>query len=664
MTRPLALLLSLAAALTLASACGVEPIDAVADTNNDANNTNNANNANNGTNNNTVSNNGDESCRYPDPREDSDHDGIRDILEDRNRDCVVDPGETDPHAADSDGDGLTDGQEDIDGDGFWDQSSGELDPTRADTDGDGIPDNLNPIALVCTRDLQAVITPQRDLAADVALALPTNFTFHTVTGADGAVFGNPEQNVFGFVAVFRQRAEDVSTEADRVLTDIGARGLSAIPINRRLFQTWDEGSAAAQRTRILFDASQRPTALRRDLLAAVAGVDPDALGGLPQDTDRAADTFDFHMLVQYRQDQDRAVVVGVLTDTANLQTRQELQLLFSDLTGGTTLAPANRDPKDFQCESRTVERGPSPVDFIWVVDNSRSMGDEQLALSRAADTFSDGLASSGVDYRLGVTVTDTHLNGPPGHLLGDGFTRDIDAFKRDVLAGTDGSGDERGLLGGLLAIEAAANATDDARRLRPDAQLIVVFASDEEDTHLNQGGTPDDDPTTAGSTRQPPLHPDSDVRARRTQSFLDGYNQASAIAFAIVGDPGPDHGGVCAPLDPGGTSVDGASYGLGYIDLALGTGGSWGSICNDDLAPTISPILEAAVGVASDYHLPTSPISPTLRVAINGELVPRSRANGWDYEPASNAIVFHGSAVPAVGDVLAIAYLEWELTIQ
>jgi MYXO-CTERM domain-containing protein len=96
-----------------------------------------------------------------DPRvADSDGDGLADGEEDANSNGQVDPGESDPRTPDSDGDGLDDGIEiegdtladarDTDGDGLTDgeedangngrQDGDETDPRRFDTDGDGIGD--------------------------------------------------------------------------------------------------------------------------------------------------------------------------------------------------------------------------------------------------------------------------------------------------------------------------------------------------------------------------------------------------------------------------------------------------------------------------------------------------------------------------------------------
>ncbi len=65
------------------------------------------------------------------PEDDADHDGVPDVVE-KGHACL------DPLNADSDGDGLLDGQEDKNGNGKVDP--GESDPCKPDTDGDGIGD--------------------------------------------------------------------------------------------------------------------------------------------------------------------------------------------------------------------------------------------------------------------------------------------------------------------------------------------------------------------------------------------------------------------------------------------------------------------------------------------------------------------------------------------
>ncbi len=63
---------------------------------------------------------------------DSDRDSVPDHVEDQNHNGRVDPGETDPRRADTDADGLDDGQE----------RAGRTNPLRADTDSDGLRDGV------------------------------------------------------------------------------------------------------------------------------------------------------------------------------------------------------------------------------------------------------------------------------------------------------------------------------------------------------------------------------------------------------------------------------------------------------------------------------------------------------------------------------------------
>lgn len=71
---------------------------------------------------------------------DTDEDGIPDGNEDRNHDGVVDAGETNPLLADSDADGINDGLEDRNHNGVVD--FGETNPSSTDSDQDGIPDRI------------------------------------------------------------------------------------------------------------------------------------------------------------------------------------------------------------------------------------------------------------------------------------------------------------------------------------------------------------------------------------------------------------------------------------------------------------------------------------------------------------------------------------------
>lgn len=175
------------------------------------------------------------------------------------------------------------------------------------------------------------------------------------------------------------------------------------------------------------------------------------------------------------------------------------------------------------------ELQPTPADILFVVDNSGSMREEQENLAANFAAFIDALAGSGGDYQLAVVTTD------PGSVLngcgtGSGFecggfsttvysdqfpfefenqlldaceelpisaacfqpdddgrtiiTSDLPpaeleaSFQEAIQVGTCGAGSERGLSTMASALDEARNGCNTGF-LRPGANLIVVFVSDE-----------------------------------------------------------------------------------------------------------------------------------------------------------------------------------------
>ncbi|MCA9550690.1 MAG: VWA domain-containing protein [Myxococcales bacterium] len=168
---------------------------------------------------------------------------------------------------------------------------------------------------------------------------------------------------------------------------------------------------------------------------------------------------------------------------------------------------------------------PVPVDILFVVDNSGSMADEQENLATNFNSFIDQVAGS-VDYRIGVVTTDLDTNGgeqqglsiptwstseyatlistdqggcgPTSPAIAHGCfrgdnenTRIIDssamtkdeqiaAFRANVRVGSCGSGQEKGLDAMVRALEQMRPGQCNAGFLRDEANLVVIFVSDED----------------------------------------------------------------------------------------------------------------------------------------------------------------------------------------
>ncbi len=188
------------------------------------------------------------------------------------------------------------------------------------------------------------------------------------------------------------------------------------------------------------------------------------------------------------------------------------------------------------CE-QDVQVLPARTDLLFVIDDSRSMREEQENLRQNLSAFVAELAASPVpnDFRIGVTTTDVHnafgmpsffptdvapftqfpyavpfaqgtivaidpgaltddaLRGKPVYDQEHGYAgptarrflaataRDLDAFETNVLVGTLGSSKEEPLRAAELALGARVDDGTNAGFLRSGARLGIVMLTDEDD---------------------------------------------------------------------------------------------------------------------------------------------------------------------------------------
>jgi hypothetical protein len=342
-------------------------------------------------------------------------------------------------------------------------------------------------------------------------------------------------------------------------------------------------------------------ALRNRLAVALSGHQAD-LGALPTSAGARAET-QFVVGLAFRISGSDLFVSVAVTPASRFT---ENQTVLNDLTNGTHVSEVNATV-GYLCEHRTMP--------------TLLSDEEQAALANAATGLFDAFQRSGLDFRVGVVTTDSDV------LRGAGFGKDLDQFRYDVHVGINGSGTEMGVEYGLRAIRRARLQTDPAYSLRPDAALVVVFLSDEENASLTLTGA------------------DGGTHVKTIGEYADEYLAEKAVAFAIVG-PRPTG---CIRVGLGD-----AQAGPQYIDLATRTGGSAGSICNPNLTEVIQEVLFGALGAASKSPLGRVPISGSLSVKTD-QLLSRTRVNGFDYDPVGNTIIFLG-AVPPAGTPFDSAY--------
>ncbi|MBI4819458.1 MAG: hypothetical protein HY791_24515 [Deltaproteobacteria bacterium] len=207
----------------------------------------------------------------------------------------------------------------------------------------------------------------------------------------------------------------------------------ATRVDETLKQAFDHRGFFAARTvrRVAMGNDVFLSRVRAGLLAAMSGSPVGALASLPVPPNEApVREFTLAAFVESDDGLPGANVVLALSPTSSVSSdlNERRDAIMSDLSNGTHVGPAN--PRlGIACETSTVS--PIQVDFIWVVDNSASMQEEQQALAQA------------------------------------------------------GNGREQGLEFAARALVRARTASAAEERLRPQAVPVVVFYSDEDSTNLS-----------------------------------------------------------------------------------------------------------------------------------------------------------------------------------
>ncbi|MER2563013.1 MAG: MopE-related protein [Myxococcaceae bacterium] len=349
-------------------------------------------------------------------------------------------------------------------------------------------------------------------------------------------------------------------------------------------------------------------AVRNRLLASLSGKDPGMLGTLPTG---AASTQDDEQVVNlfFRFGSGKLFIGAVVSAASKLR---ETLAPMNDFSNGSHLSDESATLAT-RCEKRTTPA--LKTDFLFVVDNTISMVEEQQALQDAAQGLFDAFQRAQLDFRVGVVTTDSDI------LRGSGFVTTLNDFRTAARVGLDGNTTELGIEFGLRALRRARMATAPNLTLRDpmNTGLVVIFMSDEDNKSIRPG---------------------------MFGSYVTDYRMENAVAFSIVG-PKPTG---CIRVGRGE-----AQPGDQYIDLANATGGSSGSICNPNLTEVIEEVVIGALGASSRTPMERRPISGSLTARTTMPLE-RNRTNGFDYEPAGNSLLFFGQAAPMVGTPYDAAY--------
>jgi hypothetical protein len=567
-----------------------------------------------------------------------------------------DGGSLPPEKVDSDDDMIPDKSEDRNQNGTVDP--GETDPAVPDTDGDGVLDEVEVASLACAKPNDRPFAVYDIPGADSIVLVDAKVSERTMlrtmdNKAPGASLVDPDLDVAA-VLIGKRPASGVATPSaqrdleQRILID----PLGEVTARRTRALTTVQGYAAEQATYTIRSAA----AVTSRGLAAELGtklLNGAALTGLPAPGGSGGRDITIGLLTIMRPNNEVVILAAV---AAAAQVSDDQKIRVDELTDGTNVARHGSFTRHVCDQFKATEN--NKLDIIWVIDDSGSMEDDQMAVREAADAFGDIFASAGVDFRVGVTRTraQERMNAPArGTLEGRGMTADINEFKATVVVGAEG-GWEPGLQTGLLAIDALlpktpAGGAVQRDRLREDAEVVVIHFSDERDQDVECaacGACPEEPPQRQAFCTDPAAQPVID-------RFVSQYTQRGAVTFALVGD---------LPNGCQQTSTrDDFEPGQGYVEVANATGGQFGSLCGD-MRQNLEAVARAATGITSEYELSETPASASIRVAKGmpgaGVAIARSRTNGWDYDAERNRIVFYGDARPKKDEEIVVGYRRWD----
>lgn len=259
--------------------------------------------------------------------------------------------------------------------------------------------------------------------------------------------------------------------------------------------------------------------------------------------------------------------------------------------------------------------------------------DAYLVVARSTDTAENGGLTadlaSGPAFTLNNEIT----------ILTPQVAGASEIFAENVALGTSGAGIEMGMEAARLALAEPLLSTENAGFLRDDANLSLIFVSDEDD----DSARPVDDYLKWWTDLKGPA-------AYRDHLMFN--------ISAVVGPQEPEFAG-----QPSCSSTDGvAYYGKRYIDLANRTEGLVESICAEDFSNLATELGLVLSGLAVEFELSDTPDPTTFKVELyeTADLSSfvRELEEGvdWNYILERNAIRFEEDQVPPAEYYILVEY--------
>ncbi len=276
-----------------------------------------------------------------------------------------------------------------------------------------------------------------------------------------------------------------------------------------------------------------------------------------------------------------------------------------------TEVPTDDEDAEVWVDSFTQPRSVDGVDILWVIDTSGSMNRYDENLLTGIEAMLNALPPSG--WRLAMTSNDpakASIEAQFPLVPGDDIA-DAESMYAAMGVGHREEGFD-------AAYEYIVNNPYASTWMRPDAALLVVFVSDEEDQ--------------------------SDSHFPVVQDFISWYQSqrgGSAFLSSIINVEEVDS--VCT------WNVNAIDIGHRYMEATNWFGGVVVDICSEDWSPGVADASNQLDPFES-WDLTHIPIEPTIRVFIDGAL-----NWDWTYDASTNSVIF--TVTPSGGELVEIGYV-------
>ena len=273
------------------------------------------------------------------------------------------------------------------------------------------------------------------------------------------------------------------------------------------------------------------------------------------------------------------------------------------------------------------------IDILWVVDDSCTMGEEQDTLVSGFTSFVSQMETSGTDFHIGVISTSfDYSDADRGKLMGEPpfLTLEDDylsLFSERAILGIEGSDKEKGLEAADWALSPTMTTGANLGFVRDEAQLLIVFVSDEED--CSDEGALEGEVAEECYRQKGQLVPVSEY-VDSFRSIKDDKEDVQVSAIVGTEDK----------------SCEDAYPGSRYIQTAAMTGGSVGDICTSNWSNMLSDLGLVATGVRTSFQTSYAAKPETLKVFVDDEEIKENATAGWTYDPDTWYITFGVNAIP------------------